>query len=190
MAYLEKDFEKCRFNPLKRNLFKAYPELGNLSNDPNYNESIARFIIITYDPGSPVIKKYRELKQRKVAACELAEITDANLISQLHELSVSFVVEAIDVYLKNYAKSMLWYMISANEQTFFEYGKRMMEPIKDAESREKDLISAIATKSKLSEDMETIYERVKKGYNELYDDDVLQEKATSAFKPESYATRV
>lgn len=190
MAYTEKDFIRCRFNPLKKNLFESYPELIDLSHDDMYNESIAKYIITAYDPESPVVKRYRDVKQRKTLAIELAGITDITFAEQLNELGFPFLVDAIDVYLKVHAKSMLWYMICSNEQTFYEYGRRLLQPIKDQETREKDLISAIATKSRLSEDMQTLYERIKKGYLELYDDENLEEKVSSGFKPEQYATRV
>jgi len=190
MAYNEKDFSRCRFNPLKTNLFKSYPELINLSHDEMYNENIARYIIAAYDPESPIVKRYRDVKQRKALAINVAEITDIAFGEKLNDLEFPFLVDAIDNYLKNHAKSMLWYMICSNEQTFYEYGRRLLQPIKEQETKEKDLISAIATKSKLSEDMQTLYERIKKGYLELYDDENLQEKATSGFKPEQFATRV
>jgi hypothetical protein len=82
-------------------------------------------------------------------------------------------------------------MICANEQTFFEYSKRMMKPVEEAGAKEKDLMSAIAIKSKLSEDMDAINNRLDSYYDKLYGDADLKNKVQKVrISPESMSGTV
>jgi hypothetical protein len=82
-------------------------------------------------------------------------------------------------------------MICANEQTFFEYSRRMMKPVEEKDAKEKDLMSAIAIKSKLSEDMDAINNRLDSYYDKLYGDNDLKNKVQKVkISPESMSGTV
>ena len=60
-------------------------------------------------------------------------------------------------------------MIVSNEQTFYEYQQRLLEPV-DAE-KDKDLLQALQIKSKLMEDCNNINERLDGYYRKLFGED-------------------
>lgn len=63
-----KDFQKCIFNPTEKSLLDAYPVLAEISGD----ERLLRYIIAMYDPNSPLILKFTEIKRRKQEAAVFA----------------------------------------------------------------------------------------------------------------------
>jgi hypothetical protein len=144
-----------------------------------------------YDPKSPLITDTASIDTRKRAAAQLAGFKmDEKQLELLFELKDEVVIEIIDIFLKEHINERLAYMIFANEQTFYEYGKRLLMPVKwDSEAKEKDLLSAITIKTKLSEDMANINMRLEKDIQKLYMDDThLQKTITKKrFTPESYA---
>lgn len=170
MDYKAKNFSRCVFNPTEKNLTSEYPDLKQISSD----EKLLRYIIALYDPGSPIIPLYRDIKIRKEIAADFAgyERTDTERREALFELKDDTVREAVIKFLTTFAFPREWYMICANEQTFFEFGERMMKPIekKDGE-KDKDEISAIQVKSKLSEEMEKLSQRIEAGYRKVFGSD-------------------
>lgn len=82
-------------------------------------------------------------------------------------------------------------MIVSNEETFYEYASRMMLPIKTGTKGEKDELSAVAIKSKLSADMDEINDRLDKYYVKLYDDvDLKNTLLKPRITPESMSSGV
>jgi hypothetical protein len=66
-----------------------------------------------------------------------------------------------------------------------------MKPVDDKEAKEKDLMSAIAIKSKLSEDMDAINNRLDSYYDKLYGDADLKNKVQKVrISPESMSGTV
>ena len=80
-------------------------------------------------------------------------------------------------------------MITAREQTIYEYAERMLKPVDNKDmDKEKDLMSAIAIKSKLSEDMSRMNELLEQDYNKFFGDDAqLEEASKTRFTAESVA---
>lgn len=192
--YKDQDFNKTLFNPLKKgSIFEAYPRLEKLK-DIGVDERLVKYIICVYDYNSPFVRDYKDLKLRKQTAAQFVGYDlgkDASLLDDLFDFKNSTFIDAVDIFLKEFINSMLYYGICANEQTYWEYGKRMMQPIDAADSKEKDIISAIATKSKLSEDMANIRGRIENDYRKLYGDDDLEKAVNKKkFRPEDNATRV
>lgn len=194
MNYEAKHFSKCLFDPTKKDLQKSYPRLNKLFSINGVDETLIKYIICTYDYNSPFVREYKDLKLRKQSAaifCGYDLQKDEITIDNIFNFKLSYVIDAIDIFLKDFMFSMLWYGIVSNEQTYWEYGKRLMQPIESGDAKEKDIISAIATKSKLSEDMAAIRQRIENDYKKLYGDDDLEISATKKkFKPEMFATKV
>jgi hypothetical protein len=196
MLYNKEDFRKCQFNPFEKNLFKAYPRLLELVADfeedalPAEKESILRYVIALYDPASPIVKDYPDLQDRKMAAAGVAEldIADDDKIRVLFECSSDPVAQIILGFLKNFVQNRLWSMIISNEQAFWEYNLRMLTAI--SADRDKDLMSAVAIKTKLSDDLEAINNRLERFLSNFYgDDSELKKKAQKRghFTPEDMA---
>lgn len=171
MNYEKKHFGNCLFNPMEKDLFGTYPELKKLTN----NEKMMRYIIAMYDPKSPIVSQNRDPVMRKRIAAEFAGydmVQDRSKLEEIYNLKTEYVRTIIVRFMTEFAYPREWFMLQANEATYFEYGARMMEPItKDDNTKEKDELAAINIKSKLSEDMEKLNERIEKGYKKLFGDD-------------------
>lgn len=189
MDYQSSDFSRCLFDPTKKGLLKAYQRLNNIG---IIDEKLLKYIICAYDFNSPFVKEYKDLKLRKQSAAQFAGFSLENDdLEYLFDFKNEDIVNAIDVYLKEFMCTMLWYGIVANEQVYYEYGKRMMQPIEDKDTKEKDVMSAISIKSKLSEDMANIRGRIEADYKKLYGDDELEKVITQKkFRPENYSQKV
>lgn len=157
-------------------------------------EKLLRYVCLVYDPQSKLIRDTSNYEVRKRTAAELAGYSaitkdDNNLIDELLEMKDEEVIHVVDLFLKMEIKERLWYMIQGNEQTFYEYGKRLVTPIKwgnGINSKEKDEMSAIAIKTKLSNDMAVILEQLEKDYNKFYADDtqLIKVIAKRRYSPE------
>jgi hypothetical protein len=178
MSYKTQHFSKCIFNPMEKDLLGKYPGLGELSKD----ERILRYVIALYDNNSPYILQQRDVRVRKQMVAQFAGynvVADQELLESFYTLKNEEVRKAVVDFLKKYTFPRVWYMICANEQTFYEYGERLMEPIgarneggaPSAGMKEKDEMAAIQIKSKLSQDMEALNDRIEKGYQKLFSND-------------------
>jgi hypothetical protein len=147
-----------------------------------------------YDPNNPVVRENRDPLLRKKSCATLAGfdlIKDEVFLDEIFNYTNEEIVEKTDRFLKEFVHIRLWSMICANEQTFFEYSKRMMKPVEEAGAKEKDLMSAIAIKSKLSEDMDAINNRLDSYYDKLYGDADLKNKVQKVrISPESMSGTV
>jgi len=79
-------------------------------------------------------------------------------------------------------------------KVFWEYGERMLKPIGLTEEdyeleklSEKDLIAAMQAKTKLSEDMAAIDERLDAAYKRLYGDERIDKFLSTGTTPERVA---
>lgn len=183
--YTEKQFSNCSFNPLEKNLFKVHPKLkaivyGKDSKTDSEWEKLVKYIIALYDPGSPLIKDNNDLTVRKQAAAQVAGfdlVMEDNYLLPIYTCNDDEFTEVAMLYLKLFGNTRLWTMIQANLQTFWEYSLRLMTPISRAE-KDKDLVSAVSMKSKMSEDLEIINDRIERCMKKFYSGDSdLEDKA-------------
>lgn len=196
MTFKESDFTGCKYNPLSEDFEKS---AGHFIEAIKYKDKVqlAKYIVLMYDPYSILRRHYTSIDQRQMMASQLAGmdmVKDRTYITEnVFGLKSMEVIEAIDYFLKNEVKERLAYMIVANEQTFYEYGRRLMAPIDEEKAKgEKDFLSAIAIKTKLSEDMAAINERLEKDIAKFYEDDakLIKVAAAKKFRPEDHATRI
>lgn len=192
MNFSTKDFENCLFNPVTKDLLKEHPELAKVSKD----EKLLRYIIALYDPGSPIVRRNRDLVVRKHHAAAFAgydPVKDAGYMQTLYSLKDAGLRGAVVKFLTTFSFPREWFMLQANLQTYYEYGERMMEPIvKQDGEKEKDELAAISIKSKLSQDMEVLNDRIEKGYRKIFGDetDKLMDKTPARTSVESMAGTV
>ena len=194
MAHKYENFTSCLFNPLEKNLLTKYPQLIVLLPKCKDDEKVLKFIISMYDPNNPVVRENRDPLLRKRSCAMLAGfdlVKDEAFLEEIFNYTNEEVVEKTDRFLKEFVHIRLWSMICANEQTFFEYSRRMMKPVEEKDTKEKDLMSAIAIKSKLSEDMDAINNRLDSYYDKLYGDADLKNKVVKMkISPESMSGTV
>lgn len=193
--YKELEFSKCLFNPFVDDVFKSYPQLGKIKAiDKKIDNKLMKYIICVYDYRSPIVIHNRELKIRKQVAAEFAgyNVLEEDL-KYLFNIEEEYVLKAIDTFLKSFIHSRTWYMICCNENIFWEYGQRMLKPVGVMEEEggkklsEKDLIAAMQAKTKLSEDMSAIDERLDAAYKRLYGNESIDKFISSATTPERIA---
>lgn len=193
--YTEKNFTGCTFNPLIKDFRERYENLFEIVpvDFVGDKEKLLKYICLMYDPKSPLITDTASIDTRKRNAAQYAGYAiDEKGLNEIFELTNKHVIEVIDVFLRRHINERLAYMIFGNEQTFFEYGKRLLQPVEWKEdSKEKDLLSAIAIKTKLSEDMAAINARIEADYKRLYNNDAHLEKVVTkrAFTPEGFAAK-
>jgi hypothetical protein len=95
----------------------------------------------------------------------------------------------ISQYLQ-YQNSRLWTMIVTNEQSFYEYQRRIMAEV--GGDADRDALSAVTLKTKLLEAMDDIDQRLSKYYAQLTgSDSALEDSLTKRrrLSPESIAKR-
>lgn len=196
MAYIEKNFSQCAFNPLAKDLFKTYPKLKALTYAREMKpeeewEKLIRYIIALYDPGSPVINDNTDLTLRKQVAAQVAGFNvelDNEYLMPIYTCDDEEFTDVVILYLKLYGNSRLWSMIQSNEHLFWEYNLRLMTPISRAD-KDRDLVAAVSMKSKMSEDLEVISDRIDRCMKRFYVNDEVLEDAVKKKKitPESIA---
>lgn len=198
------DFSLLEFNPtVKKDILKVYTKLRDIIGD--VDDRMARYVILMYDISSPMRSMYPDLSKRKDFSASVAGYDldkEKVIVDQLKSLTVDAVIDgektvaphdvlldAISAYLK-YQNSRLWSMIITNEQSFYEYQRRIMAEI--GGEVDKDALSAVTLKTKLLEAMDDIHRRLEKYYNELTGSDKnLEEVITKRrrISPESIAVR-
>lgn len=191
--YSDKEFSKCIFSPLVVDMFVSYPQLSKIQKISNeIDNKLMKYIVCVYDYRSPVVIHNRELRVRKQVAAEFVgyDIMKDDL-KTIFNLEYDYLIQAVDTFLKSFIHSRTWYMICCNESAFWEYGQRMLAPVgieeTDKKMSEKDIISAMQLKTKLSEDMAAIDERLDVGYKKLYGDERLDKFLMGATTPERIA---
>lgn len=191
--YAEKDFEKCLFNPCEVDMFVSYPQLKKIQDiSPLIDNKLMKYIVCVYDYKSPIVTNNRDLKVRKQVAAEFAGYDFLkNDISHIFNISEEYIMKAIDTFLKTFIHSRTWYMICCNEGIFYEFGQRMLLPVttKDEGGKpmtEKALTETMVLKTKLSDDMASIDERLDAAYKRLYGNEQI-DKFIGATTPERVA---
>lgn len=187
------------FNPtVRKNLIVAYPKLKEIVGQ--VDDKQLRYVLLMYDVNSPMRNHYPDLAKRKEFSASMAGYNvDTDNVEELFEFKIKNnekeyvsneqLLKLIMDYLM-YASSRIWSLIVSNEQFFYECSKRVLVPVED--DRDKDLLTAVSTKTKLIESMDAINERLQRYYSQLtggdsqLDDTIAKKKRLS---PESIATR-
>lgn len=183
MNYQKEDFSQCRYNPFTEDLLHAYPELQGIFPDLNETqEKVLRYAMACYDPKSPLIQDFPLWIKRKDMAAFIAGYdfdTEREYLAGLFSGMDEEAMSIIHIFLRMCIRSRLWAMIVSNEDTFWEYNMRLKIPIAKAE-KDKDMMSAIQAKTKLSEDQEMFHQRIERLWKEFFGDDEEMAKAAEA----------
>lgn len=200
----DKDYSQMEFNPLiKRKLLTEYPKLSQIIGERD--DKMIRYVLLMYDQNSPLRKYYPDVNKRKDFAAAIAGYDADKDISKIENLKTltenvttedgqkivpyEELLESISTYM-TYQNSRLWTMIVTNEQSFYEYQRRIMAEV--GGEADKDALSAITIKTKLLEAMDDIHKRLDRYYSELTGGDQDLETAIMLKKrlsPESKAVR-
>lgn len=189
MHYKTNDFKTCQFNPLTDEaMIDAYPKLEEIIEAEWHDESldsILRYLIMVYDPKSPLVVYERDLNYRKDAAIQLAKVPDEIAVAVLnssHVYSASLIIK----YLMRFARSKEWAAICAFESSYWESIKEVIEPISGKNSKEK--LESVQKKAAIKEEIEKDIRRLDQLYRTFFgEDDDLQAKAKRRLSPEMIA---
>jgi hypothetical protein len=132
--YTDKRFGSLTFNPvIDEPMLEAYPKLHEIVDpmwlDDEFIDQLLRYIILLYDPASPLIREESDLNHRRAIAIEVANIDNTDLIDQLNEYIHPFISELAYNYLKRFGKSKEFAILIALEFKFWEAIKMTMTPI-------------------------------------------------------------
>lgn len=200
---IEATFSGCAINPLQANLLgnnqrllEFLPQVKLPIDEDDIQEeftnseieNICRYIIMMYDPKSPLVKNERDLTSRKVKAAELSNLgTDQELLIRIYSCEHPLIVPISVGYLRFYAKSREYAAIVATEAKYWESIAGIMTPV-DGKS-DKDRLQAIQVKSALSDEVEKDILRLADYESKYFGLDELLEEATKKqrISPESIA---
>ena len=204
MAYLEKDFKGCIINPLQKNLLENNPKLKEIipsvvyaKDDDgemvekivskNEAENILCYVIVLYDPKSPVIQAEKDLAKRKEVAASLANLKDNDeYLDSIFSCEHPLIVPLAAQYLMHFAKNKYWAAICACEYTFWESITKLMEPINGKDSKTE--LESVDKKGKIKNEMDSDILRLEQYYSKFFGDDgALEEKAKPKLTPEGMA---
>lgn len=189
MIYKKEDFKYCQFNPLlEGSLLKAYPKLKEIVDQDWQDEhldKILRYIIMVYDPKSPLINE-RDLNRRKSIALELARIDDELLSEALITSVHIYFPDLTGKFLKKFVRSMEWAAICAVTTAYWESITEMMKPIHGKSSRE--ILDAVQKKAAIKDEIVKDIERLNKLSSAFYGgDEELQARTRKKLTPETVA---
>jgi hypothetical protein len=179
--FTETDFAKCKYNPLKPNLFGLHPELKviyseveALSNMDSYvdwqayisPEKLMGYVILCYHKPSPLIARIAELRERKIQALQLMEI---NLqVMQREERSKKILANILLSRHEFTTRLALHFLKHENSLIWSEYCK-LLDYLEDAEyemlnpNEGEEKLSSVAIAEKKSK----VYSGIQKYRNDL-----------------------
>lgn len=190
-SYKIEAFKGCQFNPLiAEKMMAAYPGLrGNLESewieDPDI-DNLLRYVILVYDPKSPLVSDERDISHRKNLALDMLEVDEDEVrdkwIAHLHP----FMVDLICLLLFRYIKSREYAMLQALEFKFSESVKLVLQPVAGKSSKEE--LEALQKKSIAADEMDKDIKRIE-AYHQQYfmEDGDLAKKAKRKMSPEYIA---
>lgn len=201
MNYTSDTFKNCQFNPYEEYPLSAYPRLKEIVVEDDHRaededegetdnhirvpiERIVRYIVAMYDPKSPLIKGESNLLRRKEVAAFIAGFDldkDEDMLEILFDCKYEHIVIMIQNFLKFFVKSMEWAMLVAYESSFWEFQSRLMQPIERGD-KDKDLVSAMQSKTKISNDIQELYNKFEAAKEKFYGNDTVLIKAANKIK--------
>lgn len=190
MIYKKQDFNNCQFNPLvEGSLLGVYPRLSEIV-DPEWRddslEAILRYMIMVYDPKSPLVFNERDLNYRKGIAMELAQLDDTIAQEAILSSSHSYSSQLIIKFLIRFVRSKEWAAICAFESSFYESIKEVLEPISGKNSREK--LDSVQKKAVIKSEIVEDIKRLDMLYRTFFgEDDELMNKNKRRLTPEVIA---
>lgn len=197
MGYKEKDFKHCSFNPLVNgSMIDNYPRIAEIV-EPEWVtspelDSLIRYIILVYDPKSPMVKNEKDLNYRKGVAAEMAGFNmedERDLVNSIFDCTHEYFVDLIIKFLIRFAKSKEFAAIIVVENCFWESAKELMKPITGDNS--KQVLEAVQKKSAIKAELDIDIGRLEKYYKSFFGEDLdLETKAKTKFTPESFGTSI
>jgi hypothetical protein len=197
-----KEFKKLKYQVLdiddKKDISKLIPDFGRCKEIASYKgankNEILKYFVLLYDPKSPLIEQYHDIKERKYEAAVLAGFRlgkdgFSDSVLQIIENKNPFVVDIAEVFLTKIYHGRKYREYQVLYQELDEYSRMRHESIK--ETTDKDQLIAAEKKTKLRQACIEIHEQLDKLEKEIFgdNDDMLEMAIKSRYmSPERYAS--
>jgi len=193
MSYSNKHFDGCVFNPMcDGRMLEVYARLNEIVLpewlEDSRLDNIIRYVIMVYDPKSPLVVNERDLNYRKSVAAELSglPVDDEEYMELVYSHMHDYAPEFTARYLMRFVKSKEWAAICAFEYKFWESIKKMMEPIACKSSKEE--LESVQKKAAVSDEIDKDIKRLDSYYKAFFgDDEELSKRTKKRISPEMIA---
>jgi len=171
-----------------------YPEIWEIISDDLRGsmdlDPILRYIIMVYDPKSPLVGNERDLNFRKGIAAELSGLnTSTEGIEAIYSCTYPGIVELICKFLVRFVKSKEWAAICAYEYKFWEAIRLLMQPIASDKS-DREQLDAANKKDVLSASIDEGLIKIEALYRAFFgEDEGLERRAKKRVSPELMAEK-
>lgn len=187
MAYTEKDFSGCLFNPMADGLLtEIYPKLKSIANKDETIDKLLRYIIMCFDPKSPIVREERDYLRRKNIAYELSGLPkrggepDQDILNGGNEKSFLLTIK----YLSHFVKEKEYAALCAFEFKYYENISELLKPIQGDTNAER--LEAAKKKSVISDEIDKDIRRIDDYWLMFFGDKDLSEKVKiKKFRPEA-----
>lgn len=189
--YRPEDFRGCQFNPLTMGpMLTAYPLLSDaMKSEWLYEEKIdllIRYVMMVYDPKSPLVSDERDLNRRKRMALDMLEVTEEETQEKWIQHDHPFLADFITCFLSRFLKSREYAMLQAIDFKFWESIKLTMQSISGKNSKEE--LEALQKKSIAADEMDKDIKRLEALHKQYFMDDLdLVRKVKKRITPEGIA---
>lgn len=186
--YTETQLSAMAVNPeTKGRIVEAYPHLAKMLHEANLThgadeDSLLRYLAYVYDPASPMVRAFPDIRERKKYAGEATKYRH----TEAHTTMVVF-------FLQKVVRSLEWRVICAKEHAFGEYEERVYDVIKTGEDvKDTDIMAAATKKDILLKQMREIAIELPELKSHFYGEDKDLEKAAEKkdYSPEAMAGKV
>lgn len=149
-------------------------------------KKIINFILLMYDPESPFVKRYQNVKKRIIAVSDYTGVDKLDKFEEIVGYQTPLMLQFIDMYVKH-INSRLWSMIVVADTTFFEYQTQLLTVVGGKDS--KDRLTALNLKTKILQAIDDLGARLDGYYSKLYASDAGLEDIikTKGISPEGIA---
>lgn len=194
MDYTFSSFSGCIANPLHPEpILEAYSWLNAIIQPDwhdGYLDRLMRYMILVYDPKSPLIHNERDFGSRRNIAAELAGFTesDEDFMTGVFTMTHDFFPELVVAFLKRFARSKEYAAIVVVENCFWESVQKLIEPISGKDSKAE--LEAVQKKSAIKDELDKDMARLEKYYKAFFgEDELLEKKAMGRMTPEMIARK-
>jgi len=191
--FIDRDFKEMRIPPLEddtdyEKIFKDVPLIAKWKVFPPHKKKVVNYILLMYDPLSPFVKRYQNVKKRTEVIADYIGLNKVKkeTFDYVTSYDNSEMLEMIDSFVK-WINNRIWGLIVVNETVFYEYQRELMVGVTGDKS--KDKLSALTEKNKILASMDEVSARIEAYYTKLYSNDKELENnlKTARITPEGVA---
>jgi len=170
---IKPDCSQMRFDPTcSQTMLSKYPELKGIVVGEDYNisaqhnasevDALLRYVILCYDPSSPIYLNEPDLIYRQKQSADIAGIKKNE---EYRNLVWSMSLDGFDgllvSYLQRFVKNKEWAAIVAFEANYWESIRLLTKAIKiDSDLKDKEILDALQKKSLIKNELESDRDKI------------------------------